>query len=156
MKTDVKSKCAEQVMDAVPMAIRTIGAEMRRRHSEKLSAQQFRAMSFIRFNRGASLSSVADFVGVRLPTTSKLVDGLVDKKYVIRKTDGADRRRVVLNLSARGEEILDYMRRDAIGFVENILQPLSEKECAMMMLSMELLYTMMKSSHADSTKDKKA
>jgi len=71
------------------------------------------ALGFVSRNPGASLSEVAEHVGLTLPSMSKLNDGLVARKLVTRVTATADRRRLVLAVSPRGRAVLEARRAAA-------------------------------------------
>ncbi|HVN55066.1 MAG TPA: MarR family transcriptional regulator [Anaerolineaceae bacterium] len=104
---DISSEyLAHEILDVVPIIMRTIRREMRSHRGPDLSVPQYRAMNFIRNHPGASLSGVADHVGLTLPSTSKLVDGLVGRGLVIRQESELDRRRVDLKLTQQGDSIL--------------------------------------------------
>jgi len=105
--TPSPEECAREVLDVVPLVMRAIRAEMRSHRTPDLSVPQFRALLFLRRTPGASLSQVADHLGLTPPSASKLVDGLVARGLLARQDSQADRRRVVLTVTAAGEAILD-------------------------------------------------
>jgi len=97
---------AREVMEVVPLIMRAIRAQMRNCRVPGLSVPQFRALTFLRRRQGASLSDVAEHVGLTLPSMSKMIDGLVARRLVSRQTHPEDRRRVTLTLTARGQTVL--------------------------------------------------
>ena len=99
-------ECAREVLDVVPQVMREIRSVMRSNRTEGLSVPQFRTLIFVHRHGGASLSEVADHIGVTLPSMSKLVDGLVGRGLVNREIDAGDRRRVMLTLTPEGVAIL--------------------------------------------------
>src|SRR3982750_2274496 len=66
-----------RVMRAVRMAIADLDAPA-------LTIPQFRALQFIAMHEGASLSVTAEFLGLTLPSTSKLIDQLVRRGMLAR------------------------------------------------------------------------
>ena len=94
------------VMETVLLLMQTIRAEMRSHRPEGLSVPQFRALRFIKDNRGASLSNIADHVGVALSSMSKLIEGLVARELVTRLVAADDRRRITLELTEAGQAAL--------------------------------------------------
>jgi DNA-binding MarR family transcriptional regulator len=94
------------VMETVLLLMQTIRGEMRSHRPEGLSVPQFRALRFIQDNRGASLSNIADHVGVALSSMSKLVEGLVARELVTRLVATDDRRRITLELTEAGQAAL--------------------------------------------------
>jgi DNA-binding MarR family transcriptional regulator len=94
--------CACELLEVVPMIMRHIRLEMRRSRGSDLTVPQFRTLAYLTSHDGASLSDLADHIGLTLPSTSKLVDGLVERKFVHRKMCADDRRRMTLTLTGNG------------------------------------------------------
>ena len=92
---------AAELIEVVPSITRAIREQMRQHRTAELSVTQFRVLGYINRHAGASLSDVADHIGLTLPSMSKLVDLLVERKFVVRETDERDRRRMTLALTAR-------------------------------------------------------
>ncbi len=117
--------CARQVLEVVPRAMRLLREHMRREAGAGVSIPQFRVLAFLGRTPGASLSSVARFMGVADATASVMVSRLVERRLVSRVSDPAERRRVVLALTARGATILERSRAHARGKVAERLEALS-------------------------------
>lgn len=100
-------ECACEVLEVVPLIMRAIRAQMRSCRTPDLSVPQFRALTFLHGRKGASLSDVAEHVGLTLPSMSKMIDGLVARRLVKRQAHPQDRRRVKLALTARGQTALE-------------------------------------------------
>ena len=98
--------CAQEILEVVPAVMRTIRAELRRHRMADLTVPQFRTLAFIDHKADASLSDVAEHIGLTLPSMSKIVDGLVVRKLVTRQTHPTDRRRMTLALTTRGQTAL--------------------------------------------------
>jgi DNA-binding MarR family transcriptional regulator len=122
---DPKLECAAAVMDVVPAVMRRIRAEMRSQRMPNLSIPQFRALIYLYGNEGASLSEVADHVGLELPSMSKAVDVLVGRGLVIRRVSEADRRYASLRLSALGRAELKRARSTTEAHLAEALNMLS-------------------------------
>ena len=95
-------ECAGQILEVVPAVMRAIRAEMRSHRAPDISVSQFRALAFINRREGASLSDLAEHIGLTLPSMSKMVDGLVARNLVKREAHPRDRRRLTLALTRRG------------------------------------------------------
>lgn len=100
-------ECANALLDVVPQVMRVIRSDLRSHRTADLSIPQFRILSYINRNPQASLSSLADHIGLTLPTMSKMVDGLVVREWVTRQSSPGDRRQVLLGLTGRGKAMLD-------------------------------------------------
>jgi MarR family transcriptional regulator for hemolysin len=132
--------CAHQLMETAPQIVQSIRVEMRRGRSLDLSIPQFRTLRFIQCNPVSSLSSLADHLGLTLPSVSKLVDGLVKQALVIRQESASDRRCLVLALTPAGETIVNSARAGAQANLVQTLGSLSEQELETIKRAMELLH----------------
>jgi DNA-binding MarR family transcriptional regulator len=98
--------CAAAVIETAFDVVRLVRAEIHRSRPARLSLQQVRALGCVDRAAGASLSLVAEQLGLALPSASHLVDGLVRRGLLARRNDAADRRRIRLDLTARGTAAL--------------------------------------------------
>jgi DNA-binding MarR family transcriptional regulator len=131
--------CAQEVLEVVPVVMRTIRAELRRHRTADLSIPQFRTLAFIDRNADASLSDVAEHIGLTLPSISKIVEGLVVRKFVTRQTHPVDRRRLTLALTARGLTALQTSREAARACLAEDLASLTERQRETITQAMEIL-----------------
>ena len=132
-------ECAHEVLDVVPLAMRVIRKQLRKHSAQLLSVPQFRTLLFISSNKGASISEVADHIGLTLPSMSALVDGLVTRNFVNRTTHRDDRRRVDLTLTERGETILHSARSATQDYLKEQFSHLSETERGTIVRSMRII-----------------
>ena len=131
--------CAQEILDVVPVVMRTIRAELRRHRMADLSVPQFRTLAFIDRQANASLSDVADHIGLTLPSMSKIVEGLVVRKFVTRHTHATDRRRMTLALTARGRTALQASREATRACLAEDLAALSDRQRETIAQAMEIL-----------------
>src|SRR5512143_3218613 len=120
--------CAQEILEVVPMVMRTIRPELVRHRPADLAVPQFRPLSFIDRNVDASLSDVTEHIGLTLPPMSKIVDGLVARKLVTRQTHPTDRRRMTLALTARGQTALQTSREATRACLAEDLTGLTDRE----------------------------
>ncbi len=99
-------ECAREMLEVVPLIMRVIRGQMRSHRTPDVSVPQFRTLTFLNRHEGASLSDVAEHIGLTPPSTSKLVDGLVGRGLVSRKGSPDDRRRIRLELTKQGRTTL--------------------------------------------------
>jgi len=131
--------CARRILETVPRAMRLLREEMRQEASAGLSVPQFRVLAFLGRTPGASLSAVARFVGIADATASVMVSRLVVRRLVTRSGDPVERRRVMLELSARGTALLERARAHARARVAQRLEQLSRTELSAMASGLSLL-----------------
>jgi DNA-binding MarR family transcriptional regulator len=130
---------ARAVLEVAPAIVRAIRSEMRQHRAADLSVPQFRTMAYLNHHPGASLSDVAEHIGLTLPTMSKMVDGLVARKLAIRETHTGDRRRITLSLTPRGRATWEAAREATLAHLAEQLAALSADERAAIVQAMDLL-----------------
>jgi DNA-binding MarR family transcriptional regulator len=99
--------CARRILETVPAVMRLVRSEMRRGAGGSLSVPQFRVLAYLGRNSDASLSAVADFIGIADATASAMVERLVRRRLVVREGDPEERRRVRLRLTRGGSALLE-------------------------------------------------
>ncbi|HEX8992070.1 MAG TPA: MarR family transcriptional regulator [Anaerolineales bacterium] len=137
--TQIVQGAAQQVLDAVPVVMRTIRGQLRSHRSADISVPQFRAMGYIDRNDGASLSDLASHIGLTLPSMSKLVDGLVSRKLVRRVSHLRDRRRICLSLTPLGREELRKAHRFTEKYLADQMSGLNDAELQTITRAMQVL-----------------
>jgi DNA-binding MarR family transcriptional regulator len=147
--TVLTQKCAREILDVVPLVMRSLRADMRHYRAPGMSVPQLRTLVYLSGNEGASLSEVAEHIGLRLPSMSALIDGLVTRSLVVRQTSHSDRRRVTLSLTRAGRTALDEARRSTLGHLEERLAALPDAELATVVQAMCTLRSIMAPYYAD-------
>jgi len=132
-------ECAQEILDGVPLVFRMIRAELRKHGAKEMSVPQYRTLAFVYRNGGASLSEVCDYIGLTLPTMSALVDGLVARGLINRRTHSGDRRRMTLTLKELGRARLRSARAATIAYLEDKIRQLSPSDRATVTLAMRML-----------------
>ncbi len=133
-------ECAHELLEVAPLVVRSIHVKMRDNSTADLSVPQFRALGFVDRHTGASLSDVAEHLGLQLPSASRLVDGLVARKLMMRQEHAADRRCVTLSVSARGRSRLQIVYDSTQAHLAGHLAVLSEAERATVMDALRILH----------------
>jgi MarR family transcriptional regulator for hemolysin len=104
-------ECVHEVLDVIPMVMRSLRAEFRSHRGGDLSIPQYRTLMYLRRTPDKSLAEIAEHLGITPPSTSKLVDGLVKRGLVDRQDFPVDRRRIVLSLTPSGMELAESSLR---------------------------------------------
>ena len=131
--------CAGEILDTVPLIMQFIRVEMRRSRGPGISVPQFRVLAFLDRAEGASLSAAADRVGLSLPAMSRLIDGLVDRDLVQREESPEDRRRITLQLTSLGRELVRTARAAAQARLAEVLATLPASQRAEVTQGMQRL-----------------
>jgi MarR family transcriptional regulator for hemolysin len=126
--SDTPEEAASELLEVVPLIMREIRSEMRSQSSPELTVPQFRALAFVNRNKGASLSAVANHMGLTLPSTSRLVDVLIARRLLTREDNPADRRRVKLGVTNRGLTLLENSRRGTLNYLAKKLRGISASD----------------------------
>lgn len=132
-------KCAARVMETIPLAMRFIRADIRSRNSTTMSVPQFRTLAFLDRNPGASLSDLAEHLGVTRATASANTERLVQRDFVHRCDDPKERRRVVLNLTEAGKVHLEECRGQTRSRISDLLNSLTEEQIVLIEEGLTLL-----------------
>ena len=118
---------ARGLLEVVPVIIKESNSQMRSRRSPDLTVPQFRTLAFVDRNKGTSLSAVANHMGLTLPSTSKLVDGLITRGMLTREDNPFDRRRVKLGVTNHGLVILENSCKGTLTYLTDKISSASEK-----------------------------
>lgn len=98
-----------------------------RRSGETIEMSQWSTLK--RIDRSpCTMSELARYKGVGLPTISKSVDMLVRRGLVERWVDKADRRQTLVRLTPSGRRLLRSCRRALEAFLDRRLASLTEAE----------------------------
>ncbi len=131
---------AHEMLNVIPLVMGTIRTEMRSRRGANLTVMQFRTLVFIDMKPQTSLSSVAEHLGLTLPTVSSMIDGMVEDDLVNRVDCPTDRRRVELSLTPAGKSLLAKAIYGTERRLEDILSGLTPVERDSIFEVMQLLH----------------
>ena len=151
-------ECARVVFDVVPHVMQRLRAEMRRRRGPEISVLQLRSLAFLRRNPGATLSRLAEHVGLTLPSMSSQVSGLVARDLIDRSVSAEDRRFVTLTLTEQGTRLMETAREGTQESLARSIADLSVEERAVVVEAMHYLArvfvaTSIEAPEVDSTKE---
>lgn len=132
------SECSAQLIELAPIIMRLIGSEMRLRTMPGLTIPQYRTLNYLQRHPQCSLSDVAAYLGLTLPSTSKLMQKFVTQKVVVRRV-AKDRRRVRLSLTQQGTSALAQARLETRQKLAESLSSLSWEELALVSSALRVL-----------------
>jgi DNA-binding MarR family transcriptional regulator len=95
-----------------------------------LSRQAWRLLVLLADGQGRSMGELARGAGLTNTTATRLVDALIADLLVHRRSDPADRRRVLIHLAAPGRALLDGIEREVAGGVCEATGTLTEDDRA--------------------------
>jgi DNA-binding MarR family transcriptional regulator len=132
-------RCAQQVLAGAPLIMRFIRSEMRGHRQTELSIPQFRALVFVTHRAEASLSALAEHIGLSLPAASRMVEQLVKRGLMERRTRPGDRRCVSLALTRRGKAVFATARRATQAALARRFEALSAQELSVISAALGIL-----------------
>ncbi len=97
-------ECADYIIRVVPLVVRELWGRLPSDASLPVTFPQLGLLSHLCQER-LTLTDLAHMWGVSVPTMSKMVSLLVDRGWVVREEDPADRRRKNLSLTLSGYEV---------------------------------------------------
>lgn len=128
---------ARSLLDVVMLVMRTVSADMRRSPRPLAPAQMG---SLMRIAAGpCTMSDLARFQAVSLPTISKSVDMLVRRGWVERWVDKHDRRQTMARLTPSGKRMLAHIKERTERQVTRTLAPLTLSERAQLVSALNVL-----------------
>lgn|GEM_PF-274083 len=154
--SELETNDARLIVEAVPLVMRAINAEIRRRKPQDITLPQLRVLAYLQDHAGISLSELAEHLGFLPSSASKVVDQLVTRGLIMRQDDPSDRRRAVLTITPDGRIILCLSRKAILPFLGDRLATLSTGERATLTAAMGLLrklFTPEKDAHAGQSAD---
>lgn len=93
-----------------------------------LSVLQIQTLIFLKQKKKISMSDIADYFRIELPSATSLLNRLCDQQLVKRYEDEEDRRLVCVALTTKGQELLEQVMKERKTKLENMLSYLSAKE----------------------------
>ena len=137
MNTAQPQTAARELLHVVMLVMRTVAAEMRRSRRPLAPTQMG---SLMRISAGAcTMSELARYQAVSLPTISKSADMLVRRGWVERWAGKRDRRQSMVRLTPRGRRVLADIQERAERHVTQTLAPLAPSERAQLIAALRVL-----------------
>jgi DNA-binding MarR family transcriptional regulator len=138
-ETDTPAAAASAVIQASWRVIRIVRAAIESRRTTDLTMTQLQALAFLVSAPGASVSEVAAHLGLQMPTTSKVVESLVQQGRVARKSVPENRRKLSLHITAAGRRVMGSAGRPGVTRMAELLAELSERDLSTVNRAMFLL-----------------
>lgn len=124
-------ECAGLILETVPFIMRVIRSDRRELGGDVLPLPHFRVLAHLKRNPESSLSSLAEEIGLTLPSISKIVDALFDKGFVSRRESETDRRYLRLSVTPEGMKVLQAAKLETQRKLTLRLQETSPEQCAL-------------------------
>lgn len=109
-----------------------------------LSVLQIHALIFLKHNNNVTMSDIADYFQIELPSATNLVNILCDQKLVKRYENPDDRRLVMITLTDDGKKLLKQVIMERRKKLEKVLSYLSDQDRNHLYKIFETLYDKLK------------
>jgi len=113
---------ARDILEIIPLVMRTIAAELRA--AGEMSAPAHFGLLAILSVRPRMLTDLASLQGVSLPTMSNSISAMAERGWVRRAAPDGDRRVVMIEVTAPGRAALERVSRSAEAHLAEVLAPL--------------------------------
>lgn len=115
--------------------------EERLAKSHNLTQAEFRCLKSIQEGEIINNREISSRLKLSASRLTRIIDGLVQKGYVVREIDPADRRNMRLYLSPRGVEFVRKMNEDYVEIHKEILKNIEENQHRPLITAMTQLLT---------------
>jgi DNA-binding MarR family transcriptional regulator len=104
-----------------------------------LSIPQFRALVRVEREPSATITAIAEHLSAPLSTTSRLVTGLVGRKFLARETAPVDRRQARVSITGKGAAVLRSARDATARELDAVFQEIDSDEQDLLIQAMRIL-----------------
>ena len=112
---------AREILEIIPLVMRTVAAELRSA-GEMPAPAHFGLLSILSLHP-RTLTELASLQGVSLPTMSNSISSMVKSGWVRRAAPETDRRVVMIEVTAAGRAVLERVGRCAEAHLADVLSP---------------------------------
>lgn len=96
----------------------------------QVSFSQFFLLGYLAHKGQYTMTQIANTMGHTTAAATGLVDRLEKLGYVSRSHDRKDRRKVFVKITKKGGALVESIRRDMVESLSNVMDTLTEDECA--------------------------
>ncbi|MDR3559204.1 MAG: MarR family transcriptional regulator [Candidatus Pacebacteria bacterium] len=96
--------------------------------STHITASEWLVLQYLRKNEGATVKEIARTLSMTSSAATQLVESLVQKKYVVRKTNSDDKRALALSLSDKSKKHLGTLWEKRVEIMAHVFDALTDTE----------------------------
>jgi DNA-binding MarR family transcriptional regulator len=122
------SRSDKELQDLLQQWRELMSAARPRWSAADLTFTQLRALSVLARRQPLRMSDLAEALGMTAASASALIDRMVQRGFVTRRSDPDDRRTVLVELSRRGQRILDVMERGSSEHFTRMIEKMTASE----------------------------
>jgi len=102
--------------------------ELRLAQSYGLTSVEFRCLRLFGLNEPMNNKSIAEKMNLSPSRLTRIIDGLVNKGYVVRNINKIDRRNMQLDLSEKGKQLVGQLNKAYVEVHKEILENIDESQ----------------------------
>ncbi|MYL60016.1 MarR family transcriptional regulator [Virgibacillus halodenitrificans] len=125
--------------DAMNTIDRNVNLILKEKIHTEITTDQFPTLQYIQKHQQCTSSEIAAFLGVGKSAITAQINRLDEKGLIIRRRDKQDRRIVYLQLTERGNELVDYTRNNLTKEIGTYLGNFNEEEIHTFIQALEKL-----------------
>ncbi|MCW8803519.1 MAG: MarR family transcriptional regulator [Ignavibacteriaceae bacterium] len=123
------------------LLVRCQEKEARLAEAHKLLEAEFKCFRIMGSEENLNNNELAKRMRLSPGRITRIIDGLVEKGYMQRKIDQADRRNMILSLSKRGKNLTNKLTSAYIQIHKEILQEIDVSQHKSLLTAMEQLHS---------------
>lgn len=102
--------------------------EVRLAEVHNLTQAEFRCLRLFGSDESINNKAIAERMSLSPSRLTRIIDGLVQKEYIIREIDPNDRRNMKVSLSSRGQLLVQQLNKSYIEIHKEILQDIDPSQ----------------------------
>lgn len=128
--------------DRLRVAVGRLARKLRQQSLGGLTPSQASVLSTLDRHGPMTMSDVAEHEGIAKPSATGIVGRLVDKGFVSRSPDPADKRAFIVATTPDGHELIELRRRERTAYLARRIDDLDEGDRRLLGRAIELLESM--------------
>lgn len=113
--------------------------EVRLANIHNLTQAEFRCLRLFGSDESVNNKQIAERMNLSPSRLTRIIDGLVEKEYIIREIDPEDRRNMRVMLSKRGRQLVNTLNKAYVQIHDEILQDIDESQHEPLITAMQHL-----------------
>jgi DNA-binding MarR family transcriptional regulator len=113
--------------------------EVRLATVHNLTQAEFRCLRLFGTDESVNNKSIAERMNLSPSRLTRIIDGLVEKEYIVREIDPNDRRNMRVMLSRRGKHLVNQLNKAYVQIHHEILQDIDASQHAPLITAMQHL-----------------
>ena len=141
---------ARELVSILPLAMRVLGANVRR-HPSFQEPSQLRLMHILAHLGRCKIGMLAEKMAVSLPTMSKTMRRMAQRRWVSLVRDDQDRRAVWAEITPEGRAALEEVYEQTAQHMEHLIETLTPEEHTQLTAGLIVMRSLFESANTEMT-----